>query len=88
MEYNEKLRWDGISNSKILEWLTFRISRDTKIGKKVGNIKCRNLFILRENMRIGKIASGAQYRLSEQFQNLEIVGFLIVYQIEKILNIL
>ena len=38
-------------------------------------------------MRIGEIASGAEYRMDEQFQNLRFFGFLIISQIEKILKI-
>ena len=34
-------------------------------------------------MRIGKIASDAEYRMDEQFQNLLIFGILIVFQIKK-----
>ena len=33
--------------------------------------------------RIGKIASDAEYRMDEQFQNLLIFGILIVFQIKK-----
>ena len=36
-------------------------------------------------MRIGKIASGAEYRIGEEFQNLPTFGFSIVFQIERIL---
>ena len=35
------------------------------------------------NMRISKIASGAEYRMDEQFQNLLIFRILIVFQIKK-----
>ena len=38
-------------------------------------------------MRIGKIASGAEYRMVEQFQNFLIFETLIVFQIEKVLII-
>ena len=34
-------------------------------------------------MRIRKIASGEAYRKDEQFQNLLIVGILIILQIKK-----
>ena len=34
-------------------------------------------------MRIVKIASGAEYRMDEQFQNLLIFGILIIFQIKK-----
>ena len=34
-------------------------------------------------MRIGKIASSAEYRIDEQSQNLLIFGILIVFWIEK-----
>ena len=33
-------------------------------------------------MRIGKIASGAEFRMNEKFQNLIIFGPLIVFKIE------
>ena len=35
-------------------------------------------------MRIGKTASGAEYRMNKQFQNLSILWILIVVKIEKI----
>ena len=36
-------------------------------------------------MRIGKTASGAEYRMDDKFQNLLIIfGISIVFQIEKI----
>ena len=38
-------------------------------------------------MRIGKIASSAEYRMDEQFQNLLIFEISIFFQIEKILEI-
>ena len=38
-------------------------------------------------MRIGKIASGAEYEMVEQFQNSTIFGISIVFQIEKVLKI-
>ena len=34
-------------------------------------------------MKIAKIASGAEYRMNEQFQNLLIFEILIIFQIEK-----
>ena len=34
-------------------------------------------------MKIGKIGSGAEYRMDEQFQNLLIFGILIIFQIKK-----
>ena len=34
-------------------------------------------------MKISKIANGAEYRIDEQFQNLLILGILIIFQIEK-----
>ena len=40
----------------------------------------------RANMRIGKIASIAEYRMDIQFQNLLIFGIPTVFQIEKILK--
>ena len=39
-------------------------------------------------MRMGKIASSAEYRMDKQFQNLLIFGISIVFQIEKILKFL
>ena len=34
-------------------------------------------------MRIGKIVSGAKYRMDEQFQNLIVLGIFILFQIKK-----
>ena len=39
-------------------------------------------------MRIGKISSGAEYRMNEQSQNLIIFGILIVFQIESSTHLL
>ena len=41
----------------------------------------------RANMKIGQIASGAEYRMDKPFQNSLIVWISIVFQIEKILKI-
>ena len=38
-------------------------------------------------MRIGEIASSAEYRMDKQFQNLLTFEISIVFQIEKILKI-
>ena len=38
-------------------------------------------------MRIGRIASSAEYRMDKKFQNLLIFRISIVFQIEKILKI-
>ena len=38
-------------------------------------------------MRIGKIASSAEYRMDKKFQNLLILGIWIVFHIEKNLKI-
>ena len=38
-------------------------------------------------MKIGGIASSAEYRMDKQFQNFLIFGISIVFQIEKILKI-
>ena len=38
---------------------------------KVKELKGWNSFIWKANMRIGKIASSAEYRMDEQFQNCE-----------------
>ena len=38
-------------------------------------------------MRISKIASGAEYRMDKQFQNLLIFWISIVFQIENFLKI-
>ena len=40
-------------------------------------------FILKGNMNIRKIANGAEYRMNEHFQNLLILGNLIIFQIKK-----
>ena len=34
-------------------------------------------------MKISKIANGAEYRMDEHFQNLEILRILIIFQIKK-----
>ena len=44
-------------------------------------------FILKGNMKISKIANGAEYRMDEQFQNFLILGIFIIFQIEKIIQI-
>ena len=38
-------------------------------------------------MRIGKIASSAEYRMDKQFQNFSIFGISIVFKIKRILKI-
>ena len=40
-------------------------------------------FISKGSMKIGKIATGAEYRIDEKFQNLLIFGILIILQIKK-----
>ena len=40
-------------------------------------------FILKGNIKIRKIASGAEYRIDEHFQNFLILGILIIFQIKK-----
>ena len=40
-------------------------------------------FISKGNIKIRKIASGAEYRMDEQFQNLLIFEILIIFQIKK-----
>ena len=40
-------------------------------------------YILKGNMKISRIASGAEYRMDEQFQNLITFGILIILQIKK-----
>ena len=49
---------------------------------KIEKIKHKILY-QKANMTIGKIASGAEYRIDEKFQNLAILGISIVFQIEK-----
>ena len=41
----------------------------------------------RVSMRFGKTASGAEYRIDDQFKNLRIFGNSAVFKIEKILKI-
>ena len=38
-------------------------------------------------MEIDKMANGAEYRMNEQFENLLIFGILIIFQIEKKIQI-
>ena len=42
----------------------------------------------RVNMRISLIASGAEYRMDQHFQNLPMFGILILFQIERSSEIL
>ena len=42
----------------------------------------------RANIRISKIASGAEYRMDGQFQNFLMFGILIVFEIENTLKII
>ena len=44
-------------------------------------------FILKGNMKISKIANGAEYRMDEQFQNLLVFLILIIFQIKKKIQI-
>ena len=37
-----------------------------------------------ENMRIGKIARGAEYRMDKQLQNFSFFGILIIAKFEKL----
>ena len=39
--------------------------------------------ILKGNMKIRKIANGAEYRIDEHFKNFLILGILIIFQITK-----
>ena len=66
-----------ISNSKNseranVEWPNLRVSPQYKIK-----------FISKGNIKIDKIANGAEYRMDEQFQNLLIFGILLTFQIKK-----
>ena len=40
-------------------------------------------FISKNNIKIDKIASSAEYEMDEQFQNLLIFEILIIFQIKK-----
>ena len=44
-------------------------------------------FISKGNMKIDKIANGAEYRMDEQFQKLENFGILIIFQTKKKIQI-
>ena len=73
-----------ISNSKIVEWLIFRIWKLTNVQMYDGrtyenhyNVKWKS------NMKIVKIANSADYQMDEQFRNLLIFGILIIFQIKK-----
>ena len=70
-----------ISNSKIneranVEWPNLRVSPQQKTK-----------FISKGNIKIDKIANGAEYRMDEQFQKLENFGILIIFQTEKKIQI-
>ena len=60
--------------------------------KKRANVERQNLreslkqkmkFISKNNMKIGKITNGAEYRMDEQFKNLLILRILMICQIEN-----
>ena len=40
-------------------------------------------FLLKGNIKISKIANGAEYRMDEKFQNLLFFGILKIFQIKK-----
>ena len=40
-------------------------------------------FLWKGNTKIGQIANGAEYQMDQQFQNLQIFGILIIFQITK-----
>ena len=66
-----------ISNLKInerasVEWPNLRESPQYKMK-----------FISKGNMKIDKIANGAEYRMNEQIQKLENFGILIIFQTKK-----
>ena len=44
-------------------------------------------FVSKGNMKMDKIANGAEYRMDEQFKNLLIFGILIIFQIKKKIRI-
>ena len=44
-------------------------------------------FISKGKMKIGKFANGAEYRMDEQFQNLLIFRILIIFQMQKKIEI-
>ena len=59
-----------------VEWPNLRVSPQQKIK-----------FISKGNMKIDKIANGAEYRTDEQFQKLENFGILIIFQTKKKIQI-
>ena len=63
--------------------------RITTIENENWDVKASKFIYIyqRANMRMGKIASSAKYRMNKQFQNLLIFGISIAFQIEKILKI-
>ena len=71
----------GISNLKIneranVEWLNLRVSPQQKIK-----------FISKGNMKIDKIANGAEYQMDKQFQKLENFRILTIFQTKKKIQI-
>ena len=52
------------------------------------SLQKKKKFILKGNMKISKIANGAEYRMDEHFQNSLIFGILIIFQIKKKIYIL
>ena len=61
-----------ISERANLEWPNLRVSPQYRMK-----------FVSKGNMKFDKIASGAEYRIDEQFQNLLIFGISIIFEIKK-----
>ena len=47
------------------------------------SLQSKMKFILKGNMKIGKIVNGAEYRMDEKLQNFLILRILIIFQIKK-----
>ena len=43
------------------------------------SLQSKMKFILKDNMKISKITNGTEYRMDEHFQNLLILGILIIF---------
>ena len=61
------------------------VFRDTQRFSKISNSKILE-FISKSNIKSGKIANGAEYRMDAQFQSLLIVEISIIFQIKKKFN--
>ena len=73
MTLSYKKKWVTTTNT-FSQCRTAELTRVTTIENKI---------FIKEKYKIGKIASGAEYRIDEKFRNFLIVKILIIFQIKK-----